>query len=78
MKARRILEHRQLVIEVVKFCQEKFNPDVKMIKTRVEALIEKEFLKRDAVQIGIILFTLIAIPYGRKIAMMIIRNSKKI
>lgn len=37
-----------------------------------------EFLKRDAVQIGIILFTLIAIPYGRKIAMMIIRNSKKI
>lgn len=37
-----------------------------------------EFLKKDAVQIGIILFTLIAIPYGRKIAMMIIRNSKKL
>lgn len=37
-----------------------------------------EFLKIDATQIAIILFTLIAIPYGRKIAMMIIRNSKKL
>lgn len=37
-----------------------------------------EFLKKDAVQIGIITFTLLAIPYGRKIAMIIIRNSKKL
>lgn len=37
-----------------------------------------EFLKNDVVQITIIIFTLIAIPYGRKIAMMIIRNSKKL
>lgn len=36
-----------------------------------------KFLKKDVVQIFIILFTLIAIPYGRKIAMMIFRNSKK-
>jgi predicted TIM-barrel fold metal-dependent hydrolase len=37
-----------------------------------------EFLKKDTVQIIIILFTLIAIPYGRKIAMMLFRNSKKL
>lgn len=35
-----------------------------------------EFLENDAIQILIILFTITGIPYGRKIAMMILRNSK--
>ncbi len=37
-----------------------------------------EFLKNDALQISIILFTLIAIPYGRKMGLIILRNSKKL
>ena len=47
MKARRTLEHRDLVTEVLKLTQQRFNPDIKMIKDRIESLIEKEILKRD-------------------------------
>lgn len=36
------------------------------------------FLKNDIIQIAIIIFTIIAIPYGRKIAILIAKNSKKI
>jgi predicted TIM-barrel fold metal-dependent hydrolase len=36
------------------------------------------FLENDFVQIMIILFTIIAIPYGRKIVLMILKNSRKL
>ena len=36
-----------------------------------------DFLKNDAFQIFIIAFTLLAIPWGRKIGMILVRNSKK-
>lgn len=36
------------------------------------------FLKNDAIQLTIIAFTLLAIPYGRKIGMIIVKNSQKL
>lgn len=47
MKSRKTLEHKDLITELIKFCEYRFSPDVKMIKDRVEALIEKEILRRD-------------------------------
>jgi cullin 3 len=47
MKSRRTLEHSLLIAEVVKLSQVRFNPDIKLIKDRIEALIEKEFIRRD-------------------------------
>ena len=47
MKSRRTLEHRLLVADVIKLSQIRFTPDIKMIKDRIEALIQREFIKRD-------------------------------
>lgn len=54
----------------IEFCEK--------LLTKLYSIQYLEFLKNDTVQIAIILFTLIAIPYGRKIVLMIIRNSKKL
>lgn len=54
----------------IKFCD---NLLIKLYKTP-----HLELLENDAIQILIIQFTITAIPYGRKIAMMIFRNSKKL
>ena len=40
----------QLVLEVVNQLQKMFNPDMRMIKKRIEDLISREFLERDAVR----------------------------
>merc|ERR1712013_404427 len=48
MKARKKLSHQQLIVEVVHQLQSRFNPDPKFIKERVESLIEREYLERDA------------------------------
>lgn len=47
MKARRRLQHAQLVAEVSKQLATRFAADPAFIKRRIEALIEKEYIERD-------------------------------
>jgi cullin 3 len=47
MKARKVLEHRDLVVEVTKQLQQRFMPAPDLIKKRIESLIEREYLARD-------------------------------
>ncbi|KAF9331573.1 Cullin-3 [Podila minutissima] len=46
MKNRKQLDHNNLVAEVVAQLQVRFNPSLTMIKRRIEALIEREYLER--------------------------------
>ncbi|KAK7565715.1 Cullin [Phyllosticta citricarpa] len=46
MKQRKELAHSQLVSETVSQLTGQFKPDINMIKKRIEALIEREFLER--------------------------------
>jgi len=48
MKSRKLLQHNQLVSELIKQLSSKFQPDPAFLKKRIESLIEREFLKRDA------------------------------
>lgn len=47
MKARKTIEHRDLVIEVTQQLQHRFMPSPDLIKKRIESLIEREYLQRD-------------------------------
>ena len=47
MKSRRTLNHMQLIAEVSKLVSWKFLPNNKLIKGRIENLIEREFIQRD-------------------------------
>ncbi|KAE8718246.1 Cullin-3 [Hibiscus syriacus] len=47
MKARRVLDHNNIVAEVTKQLQSRFLPNPVIIKKRIESLIEREFLERD-------------------------------
>ncbi|KAE8682398.1 Cullin-3 [Hibiscus syriacus] len=47
MKARRMLDHNNIVAEVTKQLQSRFLPNPVVIKKRIESLIEREFLERD-------------------------------
>uniref|UniRef100_A0A914R076 Cullin family profile domain-containing protein n=1 Tax=Panagrolaimus davidi TaxID=227884 RepID=A0A914R076_9BILA len=47
MKSRQKLIHNELITEVTKLLQSRFLPDPLIIKKRIEALIEREYLKRD-------------------------------
>ncbi|KAM7511351.1 hypothetical protein LguiB_010226 [Lonicera macranthoides] len=49
MKARRVLDHNNIVTEVTKQLQSRFLPNPVVIKKRIESLIEREFLERDKV-----------------------------
>ncbi|KAK9815921.1 hypothetical protein WJX72_012009 [[Myrmecia] bisecta] len=47
MKSRKVLPHQQLTIEVVNQLQRMFQPDFRLIKKRIEDLIQREYLARD-------------------------------
>jgi cullin 3 len=47
MKARRLLDHNNIISEVTKQLQARFLPNPAVIKKRIESLIEREFLERD-------------------------------
>lgn len=46
MKQRKQLSHQELVMEVVDQLKARFPPEMKFIKTRIESLIEREYLER--------------------------------
>lgn len=48
MKARRALDHNAVVAEVTRQLAPRFVPSPAVIKKRIESLIEREFLERDA------------------------------
>ena len=47
MKARKSLKHQELVLEATTQLSRMFKPDFKMIKKRIEDLIQREYLERD-------------------------------
>ena len=47
MKTRKTLPHVELLTEVIKQLSARFQPDPSLIKTRIEALIETEYIERD-------------------------------
>ncbi|XP_076891601.1 cullin-3A-like [Bidens hawaiensis] len=47
MKARRVLDHNNIVAEVTRQLQSRFLANPVVIKKRIESLIEREFLERD-------------------------------
>lgn len=46
MKARKTLPHQQLISEAIDILKSRFQPDIGMIKTKIESLIEREYLER--------------------------------
>lgn len=49
MKSRKTLQHNNLVSEVIEQLKARFSPTPPVIKKRIEALIEREYLTRDNV-----------------------------
>jgi len=48
MKARKVLDHNAVITEVTRQLAPRFLPNPAVIKKRIESLIEREFLERDA------------------------------
>lgn len=46
MKARKTLPHQQLIAETIDILKNRFQPDIGMIKSKIESLIEREYLER--------------------------------
>lgn len=47
MKANQTINHNDLIVQLLKQLQNRFQPSTLLIKQRIEDLIEKEYLKRD-------------------------------
>ena len=45
-RQRKELTHQVLIVEVISQLKDRFMPDVNMVKTRIEGLIEREYLER--------------------------------
>jgi len=56
MKARNRLDWNQLQIEVINILKNRFAPDSKMLKKRLESLIDRKFMERDENDPKIILY----------------------
>ncbi|KAH0905459.1 hypothetical protein HID58_037286 [Brassica napus] len=48
MKSRKVLPHQQLVAQCAEQLSRMFKPDIKMIKKRIEDLMARDYLERDA------------------------------
>ena len=48
MKARKVLSHKDLLLEVMPMLAKLFQPDPKVVKKQIESLIEREYMARDA------------------------------
>ncbi|KAG1678291.1 hypothetical protein FOA52_013912 [Chlamydomonas sp. UWO 241] len=48
MKSRKVLDHNSIITEVTRQLAPRFLPNPSVIKKRIESLIEREFLERDA------------------------------
>jgi len=48
MKSRKILQHNDIITEVTRQLSNRFNPSPVAIKRRIESLIEREYMERDA------------------------------
>jgi len=46
MKSRNVLQHNNLITEVIKQLSGRFTPNTQFIKKRIESLIERDFLER--------------------------------
>ena len=47
MKAKKTMKHRALIAAVIDAMKAHFAPEVSMIKSRFESLIEGEYMRRD-------------------------------
>jgi len=56
MKARNRLDWNQLQVEVINILKNRFAPDAKMLKKRLESLIDRKFMERDENDPKIILY----------------------
>lgn len=45
-RARKEFPHQQLVAEVISQLSQRFQPNINMMKRRIESLIEREYLER--------------------------------
>jgi CRISPR/Cas system-associated endonuclease Cas1 len=51
MKSRQLMKHHELVQDCIKMITI-FKPDVNFIKKRIESLIEREYLRRDELDLN--------------------------
>lgn len=47
MKARKVLNNKQLVLECIEQFRKMFKPDIRNIKKRIDDLINRDYLERD-------------------------------
>jgi len=56
MKARNRLEWNQVQVEVINILKSRFSPDARMLKKRLESLIDRKFMERDENDPKVILY----------------------
>ena len=59
MKARKRMEHSNLIAEVTKQLSSRYHPDPQDIKRRIECLIEREYVERSADRFFFVFFWIV-------------------